>query len=84
MMTNMQQERFQLKPLNRTEMEMAQKLIDREHPIRDTLITVTLPFLKPVSKWLPKCMLRQSEAAAVEEIKYDPFKAIADLEIDTF
>jgi hypothetical protein len=59
MMTNMQEERIELKRLTRTEMDMAQRLIDREHPIRDTLIIVTLPFLKPFSKWLPRCMLRQ-------------------------
>ena len=32
---------------------MAQKMIDREHPLKNTLIWVTLPYLKPIRRWLP-------------------------------
>ena len=46
-------ERQKLKPLNREERDMAQKMIDREHPLRNTLIWVTLPYLKPIRRWLP-------------------------------
>ena len=64
-MTEMQYERVDLKPLNRAEMDMAQKLIDKEHPLKDIPIWVTLPFLKSVKKWLPKCMLCEPEEDTV-------------------
>ena len=33
--------------MTRIERDIAQRLIDREHPLRDTLIWITLPFLRP-------------------------------------
>lgn len=40
---------------------MAQVLIDREHPLQDTLIWVTLPCLKPCRKRLPGFIPNQTE-----------------------
>ena len=46
-------ERKNLEPLNENELIMAQKMVDLEHPLKDTFIWVTLPFLKPVKKYMP-------------------------------
>ena len=46
-------ERKQLEPLNEEERDIAQKMIDMEHPLKNTLIWVTLPYLKPIRRWLP-------------------------------
>ena len=46
-------ERKNLEPLNENELIMAQKMVDLEHPLKDTFIWVTLPFLKPFKKYLP-------------------------------
>ena len=42
-----------LAPLNALEMQIAQKLVEREHPVRDTPISVTLPFL---ARYLKCCL----------------------------
>ena len=53
MKTMITEERIELKPLNKIEMEMAQKLIDKEHPLRDTAVWVTLPCLRPCRRRIP-------------------------------
>ena len=60
-------ERRQLTPLNREEREMAQRMIDREHPLRNTLIWVTLPCLKPIRRWLPGFIPNQEEDSSDSE-----------------
>ena len=56
-MQNIRDKRIELTTLSRVEMDRAQELIDREHPLKDTLIWVILPFLKPIKRWLPKCCI---------------------------
>ena len=46
-----------LQPLNSGEIEQAEKLIAIEQPLRNIPIWVTLPYLRPIKKWLPKCLL---------------------------
>ena len=38
MTTNLRDQRVELKPLNRFERELVQKIIDKEHPLKDTPI----------------------------------------------
>ena len=52
-------EKRELTTLSRTDMDRAQELIDREHPLKNTLIWVILPFLKPIKNWLCKCIPKQ-------------------------
>ena len=58
-MQNIRDERIELTTLSRVEMDRAQELVDREHPLKDTLIWVILPFFKPIKRWLPKCIPKQ-------------------------
>ena len=46
-----------LQPLNSAEIEQAEKLIAIEQPLKNIPIWVTLSYLKPIKKWLPKCLL---------------------------
>ena len=46
-------DRQTLEPLTTSEMQIAQKMIDREHPVRDTPIHVTLPF---IARYLKCCL----------------------------
>ena len=52
-------DRVVLQELNDVEMERAQELIDKEHPLQNIPIQVTLPCLKPIRRWLPKCIPKQ-------------------------
>lgn len=64
---------------------MARKLIDREHPVKDTPVTITLPFMKFCKCFLccfcclPK-HVRQDPAddEEVEEV-FDPLQSAFDL-----
>ena len=50
-------------PLNRKEIEAAQKLIEREQPLKEIPIWIALPYLKPLKKWLSKCCSKETEEA---------------------
>ena len=57
---------------------MAQILIDREHPLQDTLIWVTLPCLRCCREKLPEFIPNQTEgeeddSSGDEAVKLDPF-----------
>ena len=41
------------KPLTMGEVERASALVKQRHPLSDTLLWQTLPFLEPVKKWIP-------------------------------
>ena len=56
-------------PLNRKEIEAAQKLIEREQPLKEIPIWIALPYLKPLKKWLSKCCSKETE----ETPDADPF-----------
>ena len=49
-------------PLSRKEIEQAQKLIEREQPLKEIPIWIALPYLKPFKKWLSKCQSKEKEA----------------------
>ena len=61
-MQTIRDERIELNTLSRVEMDRAQELVDMEHPLRNSLIWVILPFLKPIKGWLPKCIPKQHAA----------------------
>ena len=61
LMQNIRDERVDLNTLSRVEMDRAQELIDMEHPLQNSLIWVILPFLKPIKRWLPKCIPKQHD-----------------------
>jgi len=46
-----------LDPLNSIEIEQAEKVVAMEQPLKNIPIWVTLPYLRPIKKWLPKCLL---------------------------
>lgn len=52
-MTTIKGEKVVPKPLNKHQRDMAQVLIDREHPLQDLLIWDTLPCLRKCKRRLP-------------------------------
>ena len=63
-------------------MDMAQVLIDREHPLQDTLIWVTLPCLRPIRRWLPGFIPNQTEGEEEDssgDEAVDPFQVGEEL-----
>ena len=64
-------------------MQIAQKLIDREHPVRDTPLSVTLPFMARYLKCCLCCFCCLPEhvrKANPDEWEYDPLQTALDVQ----
>ena len=51
---------------------MGNEIIAQRHPLKSTLIWVTLPYLEPVKKWLPSWLPKMSEQVPEAPLEETP------------